>query len=782
MATHSGPGQNKFHPRQTSTRRHEKLADAYRRIGEEFERKRLADSPQYSVHSPAVTQLNDRESPAGAPEQHLAPSALNQEVAGSSRHSPVAHAPPPRHVETAETFGGDPSDGSKSPQLPNLARLSTFSVEKIFSNYGQHVAKSPRVPAVPENPVCPVSPESPQISVPEPGFPQQEDTGQQGPSNADSADGAAKVASQKEELGERRSKTRTPVQVSSDSTGVSQKGSSDIANDESKLNPVQAPGIETQKGPETTPLCSGPVASAAPTAHLGDVSPVSETDGEEEAGQEAVGGPRPGKEPDKHALLQSLPQLQTASPSATAQEAKPSPPTGTTDITPIAPLNPHGAGNIPESFSQPAIPQGEGTLSTIASSSSAKESDRLREEIMLTLSPVGPQQGNANLAMRGDVEPGSQLKVPSETGHDESSAQATKATPAAEPGTHISDRESGLVGEPSRRRFSWEDEPKAVNAGGDVDNDDKNTTVLANAEQISPGQSAPAIHEPKATSQPEIAQLATLSSNEANISHQVSQLSKAPRDGLGVRHVDSPSPLSILTNRGGEEPSGLELPGQASSSTMLPPKVSEQSGSPDSKAPQAAPVAAVAVPSPTAAKLMTFREIFSIPLSSERRKKYDETRAQFMAMESGLSHFLSALKASHPDLTSCSSVFPAPGPRRAAPGGQPTAAMLGDGEASRLRAHHHQHGQPPLQQPYCQQYTAPDNPTEQQAPMATDPPNQPPVPGQIHQVHSDFRYTGSHHLSNKGKELWNRTGKVGKDLLYKGRNKLRGTGDKVFHY
>ena len=143
-----------------------------------------------------------------------------------------------------------------------------------------------------------------------------------------------------------------------------------------------------------------------------------------------------------------------------------------------------------------------------------------------------------------------------------------------------------------------------------------------------------------------------------------------------------------------------------------------------------------------------------------------------MVMESGLSHFMDALKASHPDLASCGSVFPGPGPRRSMPGGQPTAAMIGDGEASRPHAHH-QHGQTSVQQSHYQQYLASSSPTEQHTPMVMEPHTQP---------QGDFKHTGSHHLSNKGKEFWNKTGKVGKDLLYKGRNKLRGTGDKVFHY
>ncbi|KAK4459383.1 hypothetical protein QBC42DRAFT_208081 [Cladorrhinum samala] len=137
--------------------------------------------------------------------------------------------------------------------------------------------------------------------------------------------------------------------------------------------------------------------------------------------------------------------------------------------------------------------------------------------------------------------------------------------------------------------------------------------------------------------------------------------------------------------------------------------------------------------------ILSFRQILEMGPPTERIKHFDETRMQFASIDTGLDEWLAIMSSKHPEHNS-----PGFGASREAlqsPGAQVThyqhAGHMGGGGL---------------------------------------PANIPMPPPQNHG-------TGFSHLhggSNKSRELLMAAGKAGKGLFSKGRNKLRGTGDKVF--
>jgi hypothetical protein len=157
---------------------------------------------------------------------------------------------------------------------------------------------------------------------------------------------------------------------------------------------------------------------------------------------------------------------------------------------------------------------------------------------------------------------------------------------------------------------------------------------------------------------------------------------------------------------------------------------------------------------------MTFREIMGLPSAQERISKYDEARTRFATIESGLSDWIANLKASHPDHANATGSF---GGSLVAPGGDPSTIPSPVG------------GQAPPQQPYYQQYLNASSPT-----VATAPGRSRLGGISSGQSHSAFGHS-SDKIGTKSKELMQTAGKMGKGLFSKGKSKLRGTGDKVFH-
>jgi hypothetical protein len=142
---------------------------------------------------------------------------------------------------------------------------------------------------------------------------------------------------------------------------------------------------------------------------------------------------------------------------------------------------------------------------------------------------------------------------------------------------------------------------------------------------------------------------------------------------------------------------------------------------------------AQAAPSPK--NILGFRNIMELPLPTDRIKHYNETRWQFSAVDTGLDEWVQAMMSKHPE--HANEVMSHPG---VAP--QTQQASQGAGLGGRGPAHLH-------------------------------------IPPSLQHGLSGLGHSGGQ-VGTKGKELFMAAGKASKGLFSKGRNKLRGTGDKVF--
>jgi hypothetical protein len=160
---------------------------------------------------------------------------------------------------------------------------------------------------------------------------------------------------------------------------------------------------------------------------------------------------------------------------------------------------------------------------------------------------------------------------------------------------------------------------------------------------------------------------------------------------------------------------------------------------------------------------MAFRDIMGMPTAAERIEKYDETREMFAKMDSGLENWMTHLKVQHPEHADQTSSFYGAGLQ--AQGSGLSLATAGG-------------SQPSQQQPYYQQYLNASSPAVN-AP-ATNRARFAPAPVSSQGATSAFGSSGNQ-IGTKSKEFMQSAGKMGKGLFNKGKSKLRGTGDKVFH-
>jgi hypothetical protein len=128
--------------------------------------------------------------------------------------------------------------------------------------------------------------------------------------------------------------------------------------------------------------------------------------------------------------------------------------------------------------------------------------------------------------------------------------------------------------------------------------------------------------------------------------------------------------------------------------------------------------------------IVGFRSIMEMSSPAERIKSYNETRWQFSKVETGLDDWLRAMTSQHPEHANAVQSYPAMAVQQDGPA---AAAQPGQG-GGRAPVHLHMPHMPHIQ----------------------------------------------HQVGTKGKGLLLAAGKAGKGLFSKGRNKLRGTGDKVF--
>ncbi|KAI0850694.1 hypothetical protein F5Y00DRAFT_231836 [Daldinia vernicosa] len=491
--------------------------------------------------------------------------------------------------------------------------------------------------------------------------------------------------------------------------------------------------------------------------------------------------------------------------------------TTSSGFTPTAPLNTRRSIIAPPELATPTAQERKSTMSTVHTASPEKESDKLREEIIKSLSASPATTPNASTILGAsnatfdpaqgrparestylsDVyddylapvedkslqETGLLLKQGSKApnyGLDETETetelglgrdlQKGSTFPDIAP---LSPRRSPEQGTARpQNRFSWENDSKkgVPNSTGGTPSVPTTLSEPTKSNQIE--------YQPPTTT--ELGAGATTSSalqvqteSRATISHQVSDVSSRAPGDRSITGLDLPSPVSLVTDNGlraqsaAPETSRLSF---ADEKEQVLIRSSSNTSSAEQHPALAQPIELISEPSPalqpapiaqpsSQAKIMAFRDILNILSIEQRIQKFDETRAQFYSMDSGLSNWIMYMQ-SQPEhgIVSTTST-----------GGQMSPSAV----------------QSQAEQPYYQQYlnaSNPDAPPVQRGRAAS---------GNLQQMFtgqsmSNFGSSGAQ-VGTKSKELLQAAGafgnkgvKSGMKLFNKGKNKLRGTGDKGF--
>ncbi|KAI1422702.1 hypothetical protein F5Y12DRAFT_786518 [Xylaria sp. FL1777] len=470
------------------------------------------------------------------------------------------------------------------------------------------------------------------------------------------------------------------------------------------------------------------VASEAPATALHD--PISQSPKPLEMETELV---QPSSRPTStiaSSIGSKSPKIQTSS---TAQPA--TAPSMGSEISPTAPLNPNRAQVVQPEFILSSTQQRQSTISTIETAASPeKESDKLRDEIIKSLSPAPISPSSSSLPTQGDADTESKLgdltrestylsgvyddylSLAEDKSLQELS-QVAKTSSHMVPG-QTTEAENGLalksqimpVSQPAPlspvkgpvphnttipRRFSWQRDGEEAALNPD---ESKPAVSMLSQESLAHGRGSENVESNANTDvvSPITDSLHTENGATGTISHQVSQVSSLTREtSLGA--IEAPSPVSFAAARRpnpiSDVPSAVRLSladekekvliGDAQSST---PSTSEQhpaltkAPEPEDQAPPPAAVAPdVSAPQPMAAP-MPFREILNLGSYAERVQKFEETREQFYVTESGLSNWLVYLQ-SQPEHTNVVATGP-PKSLLFKPGAQP--ASVGASGAAQL--------------------------------------------------------------------------------------------------
>lgn len=372
-----------------------------------------------------------------------------------------------------------------------------------------------------------------------------------------------------------------------------------------------------------------------------------------------------------------------------------------------APLNPNRAQASQPDIILPSTQLRQSTISTIETISPEKESDKLREEIIKSLSPTPISPGSRSSPARGDSgaepTPGDLTRESTylagvyddylSFGEDKSLQEVSQAAKESAPmaSGQYGEAEHGSAPEPRDmtvaqpaplnaaksptpenttrpRRFSWQRGPEEV--------------ILSPVESKPPASvfpQEPLVHGQGATNAESNAKTNTVSpvsdslqaetGGIGTISHQVSNVSSRSPEDASLAAIESPSPISFVGTRAlkpaSEEQTMARLSladekekvliGDAQSATS---SVSEQhpalTQAPEEETGNISPVILVPAVAPAESKAAPtpFREILNLASYDQRVQKFDETREQFYVMDSGLSNWLSYLQsqAEHTDV------------------------------------------------------------------------------------------------------------------------------------
>ncbi|KAI0019993.1 hypothetical protein F4780DRAFT_394707 [Xylariomycetidae sp. FL0641] len=391
--------------------------------------------------------------------------------------------------------------------------------------------------------------------------------------------------------------------------------------------------------------------------------------------------------PGYHPTPQSLPPLRTANAMATdtPRSGNTGPSTGGSDIPPVMPLNPQHSALEKAPTPSFTSPVRQPTMSTIGTASPEKESDKLREEIMKSLGPNSSTPSSSGLQQTRDQaesQPG-ELSRESTNLSDvygdylaaleqtSSPVQATQPQLSGTTGTDsgpviqpLSTRSSELKMAAHSRRFSWE---QGLEDGAPVPQYEKPASpMLAQTTQASSSET-PNPPEPANTTTAAVTGTLQPQPNDSGaLSHPVSQVSsRGPDEGGpdegGLTVLEPPSPISFvgdidLGDLAAASPTAASRLSQLSLADEkqkvliddmhpLSPQDAEHpalSAGPSETADPTPPAAPqdVVTQATQQAKIMPFREILNIGATDLRIQRFDETRSQFFAMDSGLSEWL----------------------------------------------------------------------------------------------------------------------------------------------
>ncbi|KAK4215859.1 hypothetical protein QBC37DRAFT_280853 [Rhypophila decipiens] len=814
-------------------------ADIYRRMEEEKEKERRSIESSRHSSRPSLPPVAERKSEYGL-DGLLAsygygsdPARVEPAPAPDYTSSNLESVPAVQSAAGLRRL-------STSPKLPDLGRISTFGDDLFYSSVFAAGAPSP-LPVIQDSPPPSASEQMPSPSAPmapmAPSVSSDNDFPTSGPEIAAPSANAQPTDSLIPGPG------KTPSKASSEQGDLTLDSKPDQDSPDSSFSDqttpsgpppvVPAPSTVEKVGKPSRPSLPGAWVSETPTTAEDLPTPTPGEPSERLSTQDTTidnsNNPTPLASPH------NLPPLRTGSPavslsrresnegdqaekggskspssaesSGTPQLTSPVPNTASTtahsDIPPTAPLNP--SRSIQEGLNSedqevniavPALDAGS-TLDTTGGSP-LKESDLLREEIIKSLSPIQAPSGFAETpglstaAYRSAASPvressylagvyddywGAgddnlkselQLETPAlkEQGPEKpNNSQDTKNIPpvptyaapvpntSAPVETASSPQEqvdSNARQHALRQRFSWEAEPEVIASPASASQAEPHPVVVETA--AAPAAAAPAAPGPPTTVDaghlaPAAPKTDLSPSSEplgaGGISHQVSGASTIPPGSNLDAPIEPPSPVSVLSDKVGpatqlrrlslaEEKAGA----QSSSHPVSPTPPLEEH-------PAMAASANTALPAPPV-KLMSFKQILEVPSAEERIKKFSETRAEFAQIDTGLEEWLERMVNESPEYANATSSFKDLA-FRPATGHQGSAQNPGQGPLSQNMAESGlAHGTIPM----------------------------PPPP----------HGSGHHHnqVGAKSKEILAMAGKKSKGLFSKGRNKLRGTGEKVF--
>ncbi|KAK4234019.1 hypothetical protein C8A03DRAFT_38230 [Achaetomium macrosporum] len=496
-------------------------------------------------------------------------------------------------------------------------------------------------------------------------------------------------------------------------------------------------------------------------------------------------------------------QLRNVSPSPgiqTIESSSPMPTSADTEhseVTPTAPLNPRRATPDVRAISQSPVPPAPFEAAPaleVSTDSPVKDSDVLSEEILKSLSPGQPVAGVTNIAegstttshapvadptressYLGDVygdywattedkaDPGvlaaGRADEPEKTAQNHSplspdpptDIQAVVGSPRGSTSSSIPSiitpakgpeiqAETATENGGLRRRFSWE-----AALEGSVPVSLSSPGAALSTEQKALGSGAETVGAPAAKlTAPETEPSRAVQSSEGMKSADDLRAESAP-EVLGPtpsadRRRGSPSPLSAPSDEQNDSKRLSLAEEKIVLQPVLPSPPLEQH--PVFAATQESRRAEPPIP-PSPQNILGFRNIMEMSLASERIRHYNETRWQFSTVDTGLDDWLKAMLSRHPEHANAVLSYSSAAAPQIQQGSQGAAQAAGQGGRA---------------------------------------------PAYLHMPHLQHGLGGLGHSSNqmgtKSKELLMAAGKAGKGfgkgLLSKGRNKFRGTGDKVF--